>query len=391
VKTDHRRGASSRIVRAGALTVLTGGIVLGLFPTLALAADVASAPSDPAAAGTSTSPDPAATGGASTDPAQPAATGTEPTATGDPAAGTAPTNGGDPAPGTTDPTGTTGDTSAPPAADPSAGTAPTPPVVSASGPVACSSATAEAAAAGCPTLVLEQAQPAPAPEQPPAQTAPPPAPAPAQAPPPAEAAVPPALITHVPPAGDAAPGPLAPLHGTVSPTDRTTPVAPAVRPAQEPEAAAAAAPVLTQQAAPLLVPDLKRLAVAAPRADSVMLRPFALRNDRRGAVAPTLQNSLPPLLKSVATPVEPPAEESSVGLGSTGGDEPLPLPPRDPSESPTGLGAPSSGGGLHGSTGVFAILTALVLLFVPRMVRRLPRVGALAPRSGYRLVLERPG
>ncbi|HEU0336809.1 MAG TPA: hypothetical protein VFR43_09660 [Gaiellaceae bacterium] len=374
--------------------MLAGGIVLGLFPTLALAADVASAPSDPAAAGTSTSPDPAATGGASTDPAQPAATGTEPTATGDPAAGTAPTNGSDPAAGTTDPTGTTGDTSAPPAADPSAGTTPSPPVVSASGPVACSSATAEAAAAGCPTLVLEQAQPAPAPapEQPPAQTAPPPAPAPAQAPPPAEPVVPPALITHVPPAGEAAPGPLAPLHGTLSPTDRPAPVAPAVRPAaQDHEAPAAAAPVLTQQAAPLLVPHLKRLAVAAPRADSVVLRPFALRNDQRGAGAPSLQDSLPPLLKSVAAPVEPPAEEHSIGLGSTGGDEPLPLPPRDPSESPTGLGAPSSGGGLHGSTGVFAILTALVLLFVPRMVRRLPRVGAVAPRIGYRLVLERPG
>jgi hypothetical protein len=368
------------------LTVLASGIVLGLFPTLALAADVASAPSDPAAAGTSTSPDPAATGGASTDPAQPAATGTEPTATVDPAIATT-TSGTDPAAGsTTDPTVTTGEPA------PTTTETTSAPVVSSSGPVACSSATAEAAAAGCPTLVLEQAQPAPAPEQPPAQTAPPPAPAPAQAPPPAEAAAAPALITHVPPAGDAAPGPLAPLHGTVSPTDRPTPVALAVRPAaREPETPAAAAPVLTQQAAPLLVPELKRPAVAAPRADSVVLRPFALRNDQRGAGAPSLQDSLPPLLKSVAPPVEPPAEEHSTGLGSIGGDEPLPLPPRDPSESPTGLGAPSSGGGLHGSTGVFAILTALVLLFVPRMVRRLPRVGAVAPRIGYRLVLERPG
>jgi hypothetical protein len=142
----------------------------------------------------------------------------------------------------------------------------------------------------------------------------------------------------------------------------------------------------------VLQPEPPRLRVVAePRPDSVVLRPVALRDEAGGAGAPILRASLEPLLKSVAAPVEHPTEEPSTGLGSTGGDEPLPLPPRDPSESPTGLGAPSSGGGQHGSTGVFAILTALVLLFAPRMVRRLPRVGAVAPRVGYRLVLERPG
>jgi hypothetical protein len=370
------------------LTVLAGGIVLGLFPTLALAADVASAPSDPAAAGTSTAPDPAAAGGASTDPAQPAPTSTESTATVDPATTTT-TSGTDPAAGSTsDPAATTGEPA------PTTTETTTAPVVSSSGPVACSSATAEAAAAGCPTLVLEETQPAPAPEQqPPAQTSPPPpAPEPVPASLPAEPAAAPTLVTHVPPPADATPGPLAPYHGTVSPTDRPGPVAPDVRPAvREPEAPSAPAPVLTAQAAPVLVPDLPRVVPAGPRPDSVVLRPVALRLEHSGARAPTLQDSLPPLLKSVATPVEPPAEETSTALGSTGGDEPLPLPPRDPSESPTGLGAPSSGGGQHGSMGVFAILTALVLLFVPRMVRRLPRVGAVAPRVGYRLVLERPG
>jgi hypothetical protein len=391
VTADRRQGASSRIVRTGTLAVLAGGIVLGLFPTLALAADAAPAPSDPAA-GTSTAPDPAATGGASTDPAQPATNGTEPTATTDPTA----TTTTDPAAGaTTDPAATSGEPA--PTTDPATGTAPTPPDIATGGPVACSSATAEAAAAGCPTLVLEQAQPAPPPEQPPAQAAPAaPAPTPA-APPAAPAAAPPAIVTHITTPADAAPGPLAPLHGTVSPspTERPLPVVSDVRPVvqQPPEQAPSApAPVLIQ-AAPLLAPELPVLALSAtePRPDSVVLRPVALHDQTGGAGAPILRASLEPLLKSVATHAEHPAEERSTGLGSTGGDEPLPLPPRDPSDSPTGLGAPSSGGGQHGSTGIFAIVTALVLLFVPRMVRRLPRVGAVAPRVGYRLVLERPG
>jgi hypothetical protein len=373
--------------------VLAGVIVLGLFPTLALAADVASAPSDPAA-GTSTAPDPAATGGASTDPAQPAAAGTTPTAA-DPAAGSATTTTTDPAAGTSpDPATATSTDPAPATTDPPAATDPaaTPTVATNGQPVACAPATD--AASGCPTLVLEQAQPAPPAEQPPAQAAPPPsAPAPASQPPQAEPAAAPTLVTHLPPSGDATPGPLAPLHGTVSAPEKPAAVAaPEVRPAaSEPVAASSPAPVLTTQAAPALVPELPRLVAAAPPAGSVVLRPVALPGEIGAGAAPVLEYSLPPLLKSVAAPVEPPAEESSAGLGSIGGDEPLPLPPRDPSESPTGLGAPSSGGGQHGSTGIFAVLTALMLLFVPRMVRRLPRVGAVAPRVGYRLVLERPG
>lgn len=400
---DRRRG-TSRIVRAGALTVLAGGIVLGLFPTLALAADAGSAPSDPAA-GTSTAPDPAATGGASTDPAQPSTTSTDPTATGDPAASTT-----DPAVGATGPaagsgttadptTGTVDPATAAPASSPDPVTSTDPslgataPSVASSTPVACSS-TPEAVAAGCPTLVLEQADATPAtsnegttaPEAPAPQSSP--APAPVQTAPGSA----PTLVTHVPQTVETPIQPLMPFHGAAPVAERRDAVAPRVRPAaREAGAPYEPAPVLTAQATPVLVPELPRVAAAEPRANAVRPDLVALRVEDSGAGALALQDSLPPLLKSVATSVEPPVEESSAALGSTGGDEPLPLPPRDPSESPTGLGAPSSGGGQHGSVGIFAILTALVLLFAPRMVRRLPRVGAVAPRVGYRLVLERPG
>jgi hypothetical protein len=130
---------------------------------------------------------------------------------------------------------------------------------------------------------------------------------------------------------------------------------------------------------------------AAPNRDSVVVRTAA---PARGAVLepPSLRDALPVLAAEIAPAAEGSSEEPAAGLGSTGGDEPLPpSPPRDPSESPTGLGAPSTGGGPQGSTVVFAIMLSLVMLFVPRIVRRLPKVGTLAPRIGYRLVLERPG
>jgi hypothetical protein len=68
-----------------------------------------------------------------------------------------------------------------------------------------------------------------------------------------------------------------------------------------------------------------------------------------------------------------------------------PIPPPDPSDSPTGLSAPGNGSGPQGAAGVIAIITALLLVFVPRIVRRLRPDGVVMPVGRFRVALERPG
>jgi hypothetical protein len=93
---------------------------------------------------------------------------------------------------------------------------------------------------------------------------------------------------------------------------------------------------------------------------------------------------------------EPRSSTSGIGAGpATSRDGPglplPPIPPPDPSDNPTGLTAPGSGTGPQGAAGVIAIITALLLVFVPRLVRRLRPDGVVLPVGRFRVALERPG
>jgi hypothetical protein len=385
--------------------LLAAGIALAL-PGLAFA-DTAAPAADPSADTTSadatatagapgggTAPDPAATTPTTppAPPAPPADPGTTAAGSSEPVTPPAP-----PAPAPEP-------TPAPTPAEPAPPPAPTLATATTDGaPVACTpNAATEAAAAPetvCPALVLVEtpdpapAAPAPEPQQPAQQ-------APAQ--PHQQPVLAPATETIVTPvlSGDAESTPvLAPLHG--GPADEVAPepslaLAPAKpKPAPPTLAEERSAPVLTVE------PPAPVLAVAPDGLPEVRLVPSPTMVDRtppavlrRAALEPLLQHPAIAPTAVVAAGAEPDgsASESDGGLVSTGGDEPLPLfPPQDPSENPTGLGAPSSGGGAHGATGVVAILTALLLLFVPRIVRRLRPPSSPAPLVGFRVVLERPG
>jgi Meckel syndrome type 1 protein len=366
--------------------LLVAGIALAL-PGLALADTVAPAADPPVDA--TTPPDPTTTASAPTDPT---AGGPAP----DPAATTPTTPPADPA------TTTTGTTEAPPPAPTPAEATPPPPTATTDGaPVACTpSATSAAPETVCPALVLVETPdpapapaPAPAPQQPTQQ-------APAQAQEPVLAPATETIVTPVS-SGDAESTPvLAPLHG--GPAGERTPEPSLTLETSTPKPAP---PTLVQEerSAPVLTvePPAPVLAVAPDGLPQLELVPSPTMVDRT-PLAALRQAALEPLLEgpviastaAVAAGAEPDgsAPESGGELASTGGDEPLPLfPPQDPSENPTGLGAPSSGGGAHGATGVVAILTAFLLLFVPRIVRRLRPTASLAPLVGYRVVLERPG
>jgi hypothetical protein len=385
--TGDGRGHRSTV--AAALTLLTAGIALAL-PGLAVASEPGAQATDPAA-GSSSVPDPAASGGTTTDPS--ASTGTDPAGT--TATPTSDTSGST----TTEPVQTTPADPAPaPAPEPATST-PAPTATTGGEPVACTPTPAtggsgQAPSATCPALVLvETESPAPAPAPQPPASQPTPAPQPAE---PVLVQQPEPVVTQVPAEPSGPPPVLQPLHGAASaPTSTVT------------ERVTKSVVVLEETAAPVLAADDAAPVLAAepatPAADAAVPRletTGALSIVHRAPAPQISRADLPPLLEheleaaAIAHPSSPDTESEPGGaaLASTGGDEPLPLfPPQDPSESPTGLGAPSSGGGPQGATGVVAILTAFLLLFVPRIVRRLRPAGALAPVVGYRLVLERPG
>jgi hypothetical protein len=249
-------------------------------------------------------------------------------------------------------------------------------------------------------VLVQTADPAPAPAPAPAQQQQQPTqqqPAQAPAPPAQQPVLAPVTQTIVTPVAPVGPEPtvLAPLrsgatgHQAPGLTTAAAPKATLVSPVLAEESSA---PVLTvDPTAPVLAvaPDGLPEAAPAPAPTIVDRASAAVRRD--AALRPLLEPVIAETVAPAPTPEGPQAGTGGEGA-STGGDEPLPLfPPNDPSESPTGLGAPSSGASAHGATGVVAILTAFLLLFVPRIVRRLRPSTSLVPLVGYRVVLERPG
>jgi hypothetical protein len=382
--------------------LLVAGIALAL-PGLAIADTVAPA-TDPSADTTSadaTATAGTAAGGAAADPA---ATTTPPAPTTPPAEPpAAPADPGTTTTGTNEPASSAPTPAPTPPPTPAETTPPPAPATATTdgAPVACTPADAAASAeTACPALVLVEtpdpapaAAPAPEPQQQPAQQAP------AQTHQPVLAPATETIVTPVS-SGDAESTPvLAPLHG--APAEGRAPEPSLAlelpKPAPPTLVEERSAPVLTVEQpapAPVLVvaPDGRPELELVPSPTMVDRTPPAVL--RQAALQPLLEHPVTAPTAVAAAGAEPDGSASGSDgvLASTGGDEPLPLfPPHDPSENPTGLGAPSSGGGVHGSTGVVAILTALLLLFVPRIVRRLRPPSSPAPLVGYRVVLERPG
>jgi hypothetical protein len=171
--------------------------------------------------------------------------------------------------------------------------------------------------------------------------------------------------------------------------------APLLQPVLDPAPTAGAADATSALvAAPEIAPPPKKLPVPAP--PSIMLRSDPSSGAPAEIEAPSVPGTAPPIVEQLPPATGPPAHAGASGGASTdaleGARSPLPpLPPPDPANSPTGLSAPGGGPGPQGAVGVIALITGFLLVFVPRIVRRLRPDGIVMPAGRFCVALERPG